>query len=208
LASNIGYRQGLVENWGYDLSNYAIAQAARHPARLSNCFGNELFLNNIKCLVGFIRRMFAPCFNSEDAVTSMNLKPSLARLKRKIAAFSDTRGAVSVEFVLWVPVFVLILAITVDATILFKTQANLWTVARDAGRQMSTGLYSNSQAEDYAAGQFASWGITGTATASQTNDTVTMQISVPVAAVTPFRIVNAFTDGNIIAVVTQRKEPQ
>ncbi|MEX0970848.1 MAG: TadE/TadG family type IV pilus assembly protein [Paracoccaceae bacterium] len=137
----------------------------------------------------------------------MNKNACLASLKRKLGAFADSRGAVSVEFVLWVPVFILILALTVDATILFKTQANLWTVARDAGRQMSTGLYSNSQAESYAESQFANWGITGTATASQTNDSVTMQISVPVASVTPFRIAGAFTDGAIVAVVTQRKEP-
>jgi len=137
----------------------------------------------------------------------MTVKINLRKLRSCITRFKDTRGAVTIEFVLWVPVFILILAITVDAAILFKTQANLWTVARDAGRQMSTGLYSNSQAEAYANSQFALWGITGTAVASQTNDNVTMVISVPVAAVTPFHVVNAFTDGTIVASVTQRKEP-
>lgn len=116
-------------------------------------------------------------------------------------------GAVSVEFVLWVPVFILILAITVDASILFKTQANMWTVARDVGRQMSTGLYSNTQATTYAQEQFAAWGISGSVNVSQTNDNVSVTVSVPVSAVVPFNIVGAFTDGNIVASVVQRKEP-
>lgn len=116
-------------------------------------------------------------------------------------------GAVTVEFVIWVPVFILILAITVDATILFKTQANMWTVARDVGRQMSTGLYNNTQALTYANSQLASWGIPGTANVAQTNDNVTVTVSVPVTSVVPFNIVGAFTAGNISATIVQKKEP-
>ena len=116
-------------------------------------------------------------------------------------------GAVTVEFVIWVPVFILILAITVDATILFKTQANMWTVARDVGRQMSTGLYNNTQALTYANSQLESWGIPGTANVAQTNDNVTVTVSVPVTSVVPFNIVGAFTAGNISATIVQKKEP-
>lgn len=137
----------------------------------------------------------------------MKLSTLRNQFGRGLRRFANDEGSVTVEFVLWVPIFVLILAITVDATILFKTQANLWTVARDTGRQMSTGLFTNSQAEAYGQAQLGIWGMPGTVTASQTNDTVTVSILVPVAAVTPFRIVNAFTSGNISAFVSQRKEP-
>ena len=132
---------------------------------------------------------------------------NLARKLRLRRFGKEDSGAVTVEFVLWVPVFILILALPVDATVLFKTQANMWTVARDVGRQMSTGLYNNAQALAYANQQFASWGIQGTANVAQTNGNVTVTVTVPVAEVAPFNIVNAFTSGTISATVVQRKEP-
>jgi len=132
---------------------------------------------------------------------------NLARKLRLRRFGKEDSGAVTVEFVLWVPVFILILALTVDATVLFKTQANMWTVARDVGRQMSTGLYNNAQALTYANSQLASWGLPGTANVAQTNGNVTVTVSVPVTSVVPFNIVGAFTSGSISATVVQKKEP-
>lgn len=69
---------------------------------------------------------------------NINQKYGLAvRLKQLIRNFSDDSGATTVEFVLWVPVFMFILMITVDVSLLFLRQSNLWYVARDAARQAS-----------------------------------------------------------------------
>lgn len=121
---------------------------------------------------------------------------------------ADESGSVTIEFVLWVPVFVLILALTVDISILFMTRANLWAVARDTTRYMATGLYSNDDAEDYAAGIVSRWGEDYTIDASRDGNLVTMEISVAMSDVSPINILSLFSEGNIRVGLSQRIEPR
>jgi len=61
----------------------------------------------------------------------------------------DERGSQSIEFVLWVPIFVAILVIVVDASTLYITQTEMENVARDTARRMVKGLPA-AQAEIHA----------------------------------------------------------
>lgn len=64
----------------------------------------------------------------------------------------DEHGAVTIEFILWIPVIMALLAIVIDATIIYITHADMWTAARDTARRMVTGsLLSEADAEAYAA---------------------------------------------------------
>ena len=120
----------------------------------------------------------------------------------------DETGAVTVEFVLWVPVFVLILAITVDASVLFLTQSNLWSIARDTTRIMATGrLLDGTAAADYARGRMSTWGADAEINKIIDLDEVTLTIRIPIADVSPFNIVGAFTSGDISVALTQHREP-
>lgn len=66
----------------------------------------------------------------------------------------STRGVLTVEFVIWIPVLLVILAFTADACKLYLTQADMWDVARDTARRISTGQYcSTADAEAYARSQ-------------------------------------------------------
>lgn len=68
----------------------------------------------------------------------------------------DERGSQSIEFVLWVPVFVALLTIVIDATTLYDTHSEMWNVARDTARRMVTGLITSEQAaKDYAANEIS-----------------------------------------------------
>ena len=120
----------------------------------------------------------------------------------------DESGAVTVEFVLWVPVFVLILAITVDATVLFMTQANLWSIARDTTRLMAARYLTDAEAEAYALDRMARWGGDTAIDASHTANYATVSFTVPVASVSPFNIVTAFTSGNLGVSLSQHMEPE
>ena len=136
-----------------------------------------------------------------------NLYGLSRRLPRRFV--KDETGSVTIEFVLWVPVFVLILAITVDASILFLTQANLWSIARDTTRQMAAGQYpTNASAETAASDRMASWGDNATVTASRDSDFVKLTMTVPIADVSPFNIVGSFTSGNIAIALEQHIEPR
>ncbi len=62
------------------------------------------------------------------------------------------KGAVTIEFILWVPVFVGLLVFVTDASIIYLTHSEMWSVARDTTRRMTTGQFTTpAQARDYAA---------------------------------------------------------
>jgi len=72
---------------------------------------------------------------------------------RSISTFlGDKKGAVTIEFVLWVPIFVGLLVLVTDASIIYLTHSEMWSVARDTTRRMTTGqITTRDQARDYAA---------------------------------------------------------
>ncbi len=55
------------------------------------------------------------------------------------AFLGDEKGAVTIEFVLWVPIFVGLLVFVTDASIIYLTHSEMWSVARDTVRRMTTG---------------------------------------------------------------------
>ena len=57
----------------------------------------------------------------------------------KISDFlRDEQGSYTIEFCLWIPMFLVFLAATVDASLLYLTHNNMWNAARDAARRAST----------------------------------------------------------------------
>ena len=64
----------------------------------------------------------------------------------------NDRAAMTIEFVLWVPIILGLLVTAVDATTLYVTQTEMWNVARDTARRMVTGkILTEADAEAYAA---------------------------------------------------------
>jgi len=73
-------------------------------------------------------------------------------MHRIFAFLSDDTGAVTIEFVTLVPIFVLMLVFFTDASIIYLTRTEMWNTARDISRRMSTGeLKSQQEIMDYAA---------------------------------------------------------
>lgn len=140
------------------------------------------------------------------------------RLKQLIRDFSDDSGATTVEFVLWVPVFMFILMMTVDVSLLFLRQSNLWYVARDGARQASLRLIEDTEVlKDYVETQGTFGGDRPIATDTiidTTAGTVRVVLRVPMADVGIFGILNiggralsVGDSGDLLAYVTQRLEP-
>lgn len=72
--------------------------------------------------------------------------PSMSRF------IQDQKGAVTIEFTTLVPAFVLMMVFFVDASVIYFTHSEMYNVARDLARRMSTGQIENDQqALDYAA---------------------------------------------------------
>ncbi len=63
---------------------------------------------------------------------------------------ADERGNATVEFVLWLPLIMGIIVGSFDLNIMLMTQNNMYTVARDTARRVSTGELSAVAAKKYA----------------------------------------------------------
>jgi len=62
----------------------------------------------------------------------------------------DECGSATIEFVLWVPVFVVLLIATTDATILYLSHTEMWNVSRDIARRLAVGDITEAQAVEEA----------------------------------------------------------
>ena len=144
------------------------------------------------------------------------------RLKQLIRNFSDDSGATTVEFVLWVPVFMFILMITVDVSLLFLRQSNLWYVARDVARQASLHqitddptLIARAEAQGTFGGDVPSAAGSNIDTGALGGGTVQVILRVPMVDVGIFgilniggRAINVGNSGDLVAYVTMRLEPE
>ncbi len=58
----------------------------------------------------------------------------------------DEHGSATIEFVLWVPIFVVILVAATDATVLYLHHTEMWNVSRDVARRVAVGDMSEADA--------------------------------------------------------------
>jgi Flp pilus assembly protein TadG len=66
--------------------------------------------------------------------------------ERILTLTRDERGSATIEFVLWVPVFVFLLIATTDATVLYLSHTEMWNVSRDIARRIAVGDITEAEA--------------------------------------------------------------
>lgn len=64
----------------------------------------------------------------------------------------DEKGSATIEFVLWIPLFLALLVLVVDVSTIYVTHTEMWNVARDTARRMAKGDMTAAQAKAYAEG--------------------------------------------------------
>lgn len=126
--------------------------------------------------------------------------------RRKTKTDGESGGA-TVEFVLWMPIFILIIGLVIDASMAMLAHARIWDVARDTTRQLSIGEMTAAEAKTYAETEAKLSGVTPTVLANDSGDDVWVDISLPISAVTPFNVMGLGGRGNIEARVTMVREP-
>ncbi|HXL98334.1 MAG TPA: TadE family protein [Rhizomicrobium sp.] len=142
---------------------------------------------------------------SKDMITPKGRAGS--RRKRRFAFFGQS-GTASVEFVIWMPIFAVILACSADACMMYLVQADMWDVARDTVRSMTTGELTATTAPAYATGEllYPAKPYVITATAG-TSDVV--EITLPIQNASVFgtlALLGGFTGATIDAKVAMRAE--
>ncbi len=129
-------------------------------------------------------------------------------MRSDFAFLRDEKGAVTIEFVLWVPIFVGLFVFVTDASIIYLTHSEMWSVARDTSRRMTTEQFTTpAQARDYAAAHLFLGSRTYVIDPDFAGDmNVTIAIGLDDAAIFGF-FFKPILGKSLVASVTMRKEP-
>lgn len=128
--------------------------------------------------------------------------PNLAQLMR------DERGSATIEFVLWVPVFVVILVAATDATVLYLHHTEMWNVSRDIARRISVGDMTEADAANVVQTEMFLYSDAYTvATSDPTELDVTIMIRTSIQDASVFGFFGPVLGRFLTAQVTMRREP-
>ena len=128
---------------------------------------------------------------------------------RSVFAFLRDEKNVTTEFVLWVPIFVGLLVFVTDASIIYLTHSEMWSVAWDTTRRMKTGeITTTAEARDYAAAHLFLGNRTYVIDPdfSSANLSVTIAIGLDDTAIFGF-IFQPMLGRSLVASVAMRREP-
>lgn len=140
------------------------------------------------------------------------------RRSRFVEIRRDEDGSISIEFVLWIPIFIILIAIITDLSIVYAVNANMYDVARDTARRWS----QDRAAETYPTDQhvidhvkselvigYDQDGVNYDVNPSkdEVNDRVTVAIRAKAADVDIFGIMGPIGVEDLFAQVTMRLEP-
>jgi len=120
----------------------------------------------------------------------------------------DEHGSATIEFVLWVPVFVVILVAATDATILYLHHTEMWNVSRDVARRVAVGDMSEADAVNVVGTEMYLYSSAYTVSTSNPTDLdVSIQIQTSIADASVFGFFKPVLGRYLTATVTMRREP-
>ena len=134
------------------------------------------------------------------------LRAHKARFARYVADDEDG-GTTTIEFVLWLPIFILILSLVIDVCFVFLGQAVMYDVASDAARRVSIGQ-DVATTQTYAEQKAEFLGATPTVTITDppVDGAYTVTIEHDLQDIDVVGILGFLASDKISAVVTQLKE--
>lgn len=127
--------------------------------------------------------------------------------RRRMSAFRrDQNGSAAIEFVLWMPFFVVLLAIITDFTFLYMTNSSMWDSARLAARQMSVRNVDAATATNIIEGTLIRGG-NYYVSVDPLSSEVSAIVRIGMAEASIFGIFSSVLNDDLVAVVKMRKEP-
>jgi Flp pilus assembly protein TadG len=138
----------------------------------------------------------------------------MSRMRKRSATnpksfWSRTDGAVTVEFVMWVPVFFGLFLTIADVSILYLHQTNFLSVSQDTARLVSRHALEPAAAEDYAKDEarFGNYSPDVKVTVDERAATVTVTIVASAGKVAPFGVIGYAIGDTMTTSITQSLEP-
>ncbi|MDO8881502.1 TadE/TadG family type IV pilus assembly protein [Pseudotabrizicola sp.] len=119
----------------------------------------------------------------------------------------DERGSATVEFVMMVPVFMALMLLIADASMLYSKQAMLMDISRDTARIVSRYALTAEEAQTHAAKAAGTSASPATAHVSITDGFVTVTVATDAATAAPFGFIKFAISDKISATATVVMEP-
>lgn len=113
---------------------------------------------------------------------------------RAVKSFSrDEDGSYTVEAVIWLPMFVFILALIINISMVFNRQAEIIRIVQDANRSYSVGRFkTTAEVENFVLTAIRGVSVNATATAAVTNGVVNTSVDIPLVDMLAFDIFPVF----------------
>jgi uncharacterized membrane protein len=150
---------------------------------------------------------------AQNAALHFGGKPMTAKLPSRfyLSRFRrDETAAVTVEFVLWLPLFFVIMFLIVEVSLLFLTQSSMWNVARDTARRIAMHEFDQTSAEAHANSVMTFGGHPYAISADATGPDVSVTISTSIGDVllSSYSPMALFAGSQLVAQVILREEPE
>ncbi|MEJ2021163.1 MAG: TadE/TadG family type IV pilus assembly protein [Maritimibacter sp.] len=119
-------------------------------------------------------------------------------MKKLISTFARSESGTTIEFVLWLPVFVIILSLIADTSLIFFGQSRVYRVIQVANRAYSLGqLETESSLETYITNAVASIGATATVQSELNNGIIHTMVQVPARDFEALGLITVFSNLNL-----------
>ncbi len=123
------------------------------------------------------------------------ISSALTRLKR---LRQDESGSITVESVLWIPIYLLFFVLIADVSLMFHSQAQAQRIVHDANRQASKGdLTAANQVEAAVRARLNDYSPNATISSAFGASTVATTVMMPVTDVAAIGILGVLTRGTI-----------
>lgn len=133
---------------------------------------------------------------------------------RTLRAFRRSEdGASTIEFVLWVPLVIMILLLVVDASMLFMTRSHAMRVLQDTNRLYSVGQFTGAtaderleKAEDYALARLSPLSASATAVTTEVNRVVRTEATLETSEIANIGFLGSLIDTTMTVSAEHRVE--
>lgn len=114
-------------------------------------------------------------------------------------------GSYTIESVIWLPIYVFILALMMNVSMVFFNESQLLRVVQDANRSFAVGRISTGEAvKQYVTDRIAYLNITPTVTTDIVDGIIYTNLSVTATDLMPFSMLHKFFAGTTIVVSAQQ----
>ncbi|MDU8926836.1 TadE/TadG family type IV pilus assembly protein [Alisedimentitalea sp. MJ-SS2] len=129
----------------------------------------------------------------------------MAELDKSKLFLRDEEGSFTIEFVIWTPIFVIMMAIMMNVSMVFFHESQILRVVQDANRAYAQKrITSTEDNEAYILSKLSYLNATPTITSVETGGAIRTTFAVPVTDLMPFTLMeDAFTSKQIVVTSDQ-----